>query len=77
MGERRVSRSEETPVDDVRRVRERLAREAGGDVRKLAATSNEAFDALRKRLKPQKPEENKEIALSSNSSGQFCAGTSG
>ena len=30
---------EETPVDDVRRIRERLDREAGGDVRRLMERS--------------------------------------
>ena len=51
MSEERVRGSEETPVDDVRRVRERLSREAGGDVQALVRRSNEAFDALQKRLK--------------------------
>jgi hypothetical protein len=52
MSEERVKDSEATPVDDVRRVRERLDREAGGNVRKLAQRSNEAYEALRQRLKP-------------------------
>lgn len=50
----------ETPVDDVRRVRERLDREAGGDVHELARQSREAARQLRERLglkevKPAKP----------------------
>ena len=45
---------EETPVDDVRRVRERLSREAGGDVHRLAEESRKHFDEYVKRfsLKP-------------------------
>jgi hypothetical protein len=39
-----------TPVDDVRRVRERLSREAGGDVRKLAELGMQAFEEYRERL---------------------------
>lgn len=35
---------EETPVDDVRRIRERLSREAGGDVHRLMEGSSEATD---------------------------------
>jgi hypothetical protein len=37
---------EETPVDDVRRVRERLHREAGGDVRVLVEASRRATDEM-------------------------------
>ena len=35
---------EETPVDDVRRIRERLDREAGGDVRLLMEQSHRFFE---------------------------------
>ena len=35
---------EHTPVDDVRRIRERLSREAGGDIRTLAAQSQAFFE---------------------------------
>jgi hypothetical protein len=55
MSEERVKESEATPVDDVRRVRERLARETGGNIRKLAQRSDEAYEALRQRLKMQGP----------------------
>ena len=51
MSELRANEPEETPVDDVRRIRERLCREAGGDVRKLAQQSAEAFEELKTRLK--------------------------
>ena len=38
-----------TPVDDVRRVRERLAREAGGDIHRQAETSTRlALDAAKR-----------------------------
>ena len=43
-------RREETPVDDVRRVRERLSREAGGDVRRLADQSRRAAKKYRRKL---------------------------
>lgn len=41
---------EETPVDDVRRVRERLSREAGGDVRRRAGQSAESAEKYVKLL---------------------------
>ena len=41
---------EETPVDDVRRVRERLDREAGGDVHRLAEQSRRVTERLRRKL---------------------------
>jgi len=41
---------EETPVDDVRKVRERLDKEAGGDVRALAAESRRVSEELRAKL---------------------------
>lgn len=39
-----------TPVDDVRRIRERLTREAGGDIAKLAEEANLVAERLRKQL---------------------------
>ena len=39
-----------TPVDDVRRVRERLDREAGGDIGKLIEQSNRAAAPYIKKL---------------------------
>lgn len=45
-----TTRLEETAVDDVRRVRERLSREAGGDIDKLAEQSRQAFEQLREEL---------------------------
>lgn len=39
-------RSEKTAVDDVRKIRDRLSREAGGDVRKLAEQSRLAIQQL-------------------------------
>lgn len=52
-----TTREEETAVDDVRRVRERLSREAGGDVRKLAEASTRLVEELREQLglKPVPP----------------------
>ena len=44
------TQNQETAVDDVRRVRERLSREAGGDLRKLAEESTHAAEALREKL---------------------------
>ena len=41
---------EETPVDDVRRIRERLDREAGGDVRRLMEQSHKFFEEHGKSL---------------------------
>jgi hypothetical protein len=42
--------NDETPVDDVRRVRERLDREAGGDIHTLAERSRAAVEKFRTRL---------------------------
>jgi hypothetical protein len=39
-------RSEKTAVDDVRRIRERFSREAGGNVRKLAEQSRLTLEQL-------------------------------
>jgi hypothetical protein len=47
---KREAKSAPTPVDDVRRVRERLSREAGGDVRALVSASKPISPAMRKRL---------------------------
>ena len=46
----RALRREETPVDDVRRVRERLDREAGGDVHRLAEAARQAAEQYREKL---------------------------
>ena len=48
--ENRQPESESTPVDDVRRVRERLSREAGGDIRKLIEESNRVAELYREKL---------------------------
>ncbi|HVS73674.1 MAG TPA: hypothetical protein VHQ47_20800 [Phycisphaerae bacterium] len=56
MNEVRANGREGTPVDDVRRVRDRLAREAHGDVRELAERSKRAYDELRQRLGLRSPE---------------------
>lgn len=45
--------TEITPVDDLRKIRERLNKEAEGDVRKLAKQSAEDFEALKKKLQLQ------------------------
>jgi len=42
---------EETPVDEVRRVRERLDRESRGDIHKLAELSRAAVEKFREKLK--------------------------
>jgi len=39
-----------TAVDDVRRVRERLDHESGGDMRRHIANTNAAFEQLRDRI---------------------------
>ena len=44
------SQREETPVDDVRKIRERFDREAGGDIHKLAEQSRRAFEKYRDKL---------------------------
>ncbi len=51
-------RSEKTAVDDVRKIRDRLSREAGGDVRKLAEQSRLAIQQLGRELglKMKKPD---------------------
>ncbi len=41
---------EETPVDDVRRVREEIVREAGNDIRTLVEQTNAATKELMKKL---------------------------
>ncbi len=41
---------EQTPVDDVRRVRVRLSREAGGDVHRLIEASRRAAEGLWEKL---------------------------
>jgi hypothetical protein len=41
----------ETPVDEVRRVRERRHREAGGDIRKLIEQSRETVRRYKHQLK--------------------------
>jgi len=50
MSEALSTKHEPTPVDDVRRVRERLTREAGGDIAKLAEQANRVAKKLRKKL---------------------------
>jgi hypothetical protein len=42
--------AEETPVDDVRKVRERLDREADGDIHALAQAARRTSDELRAKL---------------------------
>lgn len=41
---------EETPVDDVRRVREKLSRETGNDVSRLADRARQSAEKLRDEL---------------------------
>jgi hypothetical protein len=43
-------RTEETPVDDVRRVRRKLSEETGGDVGRLADRAREMTEKLREKL---------------------------
>jgi hypothetical protein len=43
-------KTEETPVDDVRRVREKLSRETGNDVNRLADRARESAEKLRDQL---------------------------
>ena len=43
-------KTEETPVDDVRRVREKLSRETGNDVNRLADHARQAVEKLRDTL---------------------------
>lgn len=47
---------EPTPVDDVRLVRENLAREAGNDIGKLIEHANRVADELREKLGLKHPE---------------------
>jgi hypothetical protein len=42
---------EPTPVNDVRRVRERFNREAGGDINNLIEESNRFFEMHREKLR--------------------------
>ncbi|MFH1108540.1 MAG: hypothetical protein V1790_04980 [Planctomycetota bacterium] len=53
----RPRRVEETSVDDVRRIRERLIAETGNDVNCLADRTRETAEKLREKLglKPAKP----------------------
>ena len=50
------TKTEETPVDDVRRVREKLSRETGNDVNRLADRARQVAEKLRDKLglKPAK-----------------------
>jgi hypothetical protein len=50
MSNPRITKREPTPVDDVRRVRERLSREAGGDIRRLIEDSNRVAQEYRRKL---------------------------
>ena len=43
-------KAEETPVDDVRRVREKLSRETGNDVGRLIDRARDAAQKLRDKL---------------------------
>ncbi len=45
-----VCKREETPVDDVRRVRERLSAEFGNDVQKLAEHARRVAEEYRTKL---------------------------
>ena len=44
------TKTEETPVDDVRRVREKLSRETGNDVNRLADRARQVAEKLRDKL---------------------------
>lgn len=46
----------ETPVDDVRRVREKLSRETGNDVNRLADRAREVAERLRDSLGLKRPD---------------------
>jgi hypothetical protein len=50
MTEIRSFESEPTAVDDVRRVRERIDRESGGDLQKHVEETNRIFEQLREKL---------------------------
>ena len=43
-------KTEETPVDDVRRVREKLSKETGNNVNRLADRARQAAEKLREKL---------------------------
>ena len=43
-------KTEETPVDDVRRVRRKLSEETGNDVNRLADRAREVTEKLREKL---------------------------
>ena len=45
-----IRKQEETPVDDVRRVREKLSAEFGNDVEKLAEHARKVADEYRTKL---------------------------
>jgi hypothetical protein len=49
-------KAEETPVDDVRRIRERFSKESGNDVNRLADQAHQIAERLRDKLglKPTK-----------------------
>ena len=42
--------TEQTPVDDVRRVREKLSQEAGNDVNRLADRARQVAEQMRDKL---------------------------
>ena len=50
MSEARKMELEPTPVDDIRRVRDRLNRQFDGDVYRLAAHAREVTERLRQQL---------------------------
>ena len=52
-----AQKTEETPVDDVRRVRRKLSEETGNDVNRLADRAHQTAENLREKLglKPAKP----------------------
>ncbi len=51
------AKTEETPVDDVRRIRRKLSEETGNDVNRLADRARQITEKLREKLglKPAKP----------------------
>lgn len=51
MSKSRSLKSEPTPVDDVRRVRRRLTRQAGGDITQLARQAQRVAEGFREKLK--------------------------
>jgi hypothetical protein len=51
MSDVKTSKSEPTAVDDVRRVREKIAQEHGGDIRKHIEETNRIGEELRAKLK--------------------------